>query len=79
MPFNDTPYWLVRVPGSILASHSDVWWPNSMNLLTALIRLSGIADSTGTLRTIKLSPETAPAAGHDRLAPLLDYDANASK
>jgi hypothetical protein len=78
-PFNDTPYWLVRVPASIIAGHSDVWCPNSMNLLTALIRLSGIADSTSKLRTIKLYPEAAPAAGHDQLVPLVDYDLNASK
>jgi hypothetical protein len=73
VPFNDTPYWLVRVPTSIIADHGDVWCPNSMNLLTALIRLSGIADSGPKWRTIKLSPEKAPVAGHDRLAPLLDY------
>jgi hypothetical protein len=71
VPFNDTPYWLVRVPTSIIADHGDVWCPNSMNLLTALIRLSGIADSTNQLRTIKLLPEKAPA--HDELVPLLDY------
>jgi hypothetical protein len=79
VPFNDTPYWLVRVPSDIIASHSDVWCPNSMNLLTSLIRLSGIADSNSSLRTIKLSPEAAPAAGHDQLAPLMDYAASTSK
>ena len=60
-PFNDTPYWLVRVPVSIIADHGDVWCPNSMNLLTSLIRLSGIADSGSKLRTIKLDPEKAPS------------------
>ena len=71
VPFNDTPYWLVRVPVSIIADHGDVWCPNSMNLLTSLIRLSGIADSGSRLRTIKLDPEKAPE--HDQLVPLLDY------
>jgi hypothetical protein len=75
VPFNDTPYWLVRVPASIIADHGDVWCPNSMNLLTSLIRLSGIADHTSVLRTIKLAPETAPNT--DRLTPLLNYEANA--
>jgi hypothetical protein len=79
VPFNDTPYWLVRVPASIIASHSDVWCPNSMNLLTSLIRLSGIADPNSGLRTIKLAPEASPAPGHDQLAPLMNYDASTSK
>ena len=69
--FNDTPYWLIRVPRNIIQDHGDVWCPNSMNLLTAVIRLSGIADSGPTLRTIKLFPENAPI--HDQLVPLLDY------
>ena len=71
IPFNDTPYWLVRVPKAIIADHGDVWCPNSMNLLTALIRLSKIADSGPTLRTIKLLPEKAPT--NDQLVPLLRY------
>ena len=79
IPFNDTPYWLVRVPASIIADHGDVWCPNSMNLLTSLIRLSGIADATSKLRTIKLSPEAPPAEGHDRLVPLSSYEDGASK
>jgi len=79
VPFNDTPYWLVRVPASIIADHSDVWCPNSMNLLTSLIRLSGIADNTSALRTIKLAPEAAPAELHDRLALLRSYAENAGK
>ena len=69
--FNDTPYWLVRVPTSIIADHGDVWCPNSMNLLTALIRLSGIADSDTELRTITLLPAKPPA--NDELVPLVDY------
>ena len=73
-PFNDTPYWLVRVPTNIIADHGDVWCPNSMNLLTSLIRLSGIADSGSKLRTIKLSPEKAPM--HDQLVPLVDYESD---
>ena len=76
-PFNDTPYWLIRVPTAIIADHSDVWCPNSMNLLTSLIRLSGIADSRTKLRCLTLAPEKPPMAGHDQLAPLLDYDQNA--
>ena len=76
IPFNDTPYWLIRVPTSIIADHGDVWCPNSMNLLTSLIRLSGIVENGTKLRTIKLSPEKAPAAGHDQLAPLLYYEQN---
>jgi hypothetical protein len=77
IPFNDTPYWLVRVPASIIADHGDVWCPNSMNLLTSLIRLSGIASATTTLRTIKLSPEAEPEA--DQLSPLLNYEADAPR
>ena len=74
IPFNDTPYWLIRVPTSIIADHGDVWCPNSMNLLTALVRLSGIVDSAQKYRTIQLSPEHAPA--HDELAPLRSYEDN---
>jgi hypothetical protein len=50
-----------------------------MNLLTSLTRLSGIADSDSSLKTIKLAPEAPPAAGHDQLAPLLNYDVSTSK
>jgi hypothetical protein len=79
IPFNDTPYWLVRVPASIIASHSDVWCPNSMNLLTSLIRLSGVADNLSTLRTIKLSPEAPPAENHDQLVLLRSYEDGAGR
>jgi hypothetical protein len=79
IPFNDTPYWLVRVPANIIANHGDVWCANSMNLLTSLIRLSGIVDNMSALRKIKLSPEAAPAEGHDQLVPLVGYQAGEGK
>jgi len=79
IPLNDPPYWLVRVPASIIADHGDVWCPNSMNLLTSLIRLSGIAANDSALRTIKLLPEEAPAESRDRVVPLVSYQADVGK
>jgi pimeloyl-ACP methyl ester carboxylesterase len=39
--YNKTAYWIIRVPKQIIASHTDIWCPNSVNLIAALFRMSG--------------------------------------
>ena len=43
-PYNQTPYWIVRVPAQIIDGHTDIWCPNSVNLVSALFRMSGLMD-----------------------------------
>ena len=70
-PFNDTPYWIIRVPKAIIADHGDVWCPNSVNLLTSLVRIGGLTAKSTQLRTLKLAPLTPPK--HDDLVELSPY------
>ncbi len=39
--FNDTPYWIMRVPKTLIPDHSDIFGPNTIRLVTALVRASG--------------------------------------
>jgi pimeloyl-ACP methyl ester carboxylesterase len=39
--FNDTPYWIARVPKSLIPNHSDVFGLNTVRLVQALVRVSG--------------------------------------
>lgn len=45
--FNDTPYWVLRVPEEISSGHSDTWNPNLMMFLEASLRATGafVADT----------------------------------
>lgn len=38
--YNDTPYWIVPIPGPFIRHHQDHWNPNFVGLLTAMISLT---------------------------------------
>ena len=38
--YNDTPYWIVPVPGEIMKNHHDLWNDNLVGMLTALMSLT---------------------------------------
>lgn len=38
--YNDTPYWIVPIPGSFIRHHHDQWNPNFVGLLTAMMSLT---------------------------------------
>lgn len=54
--FNDTPYWIARVPKSLIPNHSDIFGLNTVRFIQAVIRVSG-ALTPGT-RTV-MERETA--------------------
>ncbi|MDB2674053.1 hypothetical protein N9Y81_03780 [Akkermansiaceae bacterium] len=38
--YNDTPYWIVPIPGPFIRHHQDHWNPNFVGLLTAMMSLT---------------------------------------
>jgi hypothetical protein len=38
---NQTPYWIMRVPKSLIPNHSDIFRPDTIRLLSALVRVTG--------------------------------------
>jgi hypothetical protein len=38
---NRTPYWIMRVPKSMIPNHSDIFGPDTLRLLMALVRVTG--------------------------------------
>jgi hypothetical protein len=40
--YNDTPYWIARVPKSLIPNHSDIFGLDTVRLVQALIRVSGV-------------------------------------
>ena len=40
--YNNTTYWILRVPKQIIADHGDVWNPNTESLLSGIFRMSGL-------------------------------------
>ncbi len=38
---NQTPYWIMRVPKSMIPNHSDIFGPDTLRLLMALVRVTG--------------------------------------
>jgi hypothetical protein len=38
---NQTPYWIMRVPKSLIPNHSDIFGPDTLRLLMALVRVTG--------------------------------------
>lgn len=38
--YNDTPYWVVRVPGAISSGHSDVWNESVVDTMAAMFRIA---------------------------------------
>lgn len=45
--YNNTPYWIIRVPKQVISDHGDVWNPNTASLIAGLYRMAGllVADS----------------------------------
>lgn len=39
--YNDTPYWIMRVPTEVIADHNDTWNPNLLALLSGLMSATG--------------------------------------
>lgn len=40
--YNNTPYWIMSVPPELIASHSDIFTYNTMQIIRALLRMSGV-------------------------------------
>lgn len=38
---NQTPYWIMRVPKSLIPNHSDIFGPDTLRLLAALVKVTG--------------------------------------
>lgn len=43
LTLNDTPYWIMRVPKSLIPDHSDIFRPDTIRMLAALARATGVA------------------------------------
>ena len=56
---NDTPYWIMNVPRSLIPNHSDIFGVNTIRLMTALVRSTGALEPNS--RTV-LVRETGLAA-----------------
>ncbi len=56
---NDTPYWIMNVPRSLIPNHSDIFGVNTIRLMTALVRSTGALEPNA--RTV-LVRETGLAA-----------------
>jgi hypothetical protein len=46
--FNDTSYWIMQVPKTIINGHSDVWNPVSVNMLIGMMDALGLEGREGT-------------------------------
>jgi hypothetical protein len=42
LTLNDTPYWIMRVPKSLIPDHSDIFRPDTIRMLAALARATGV-------------------------------------
>ena len=40
--YNNTPYWIMSVPPELIAGHSDIFTYNSLQMIRALCRMSGV-------------------------------------
>jgi hypothetical protein len=75
--YNTSPYWIIRVPPQIIDGHTDVWCPNSVNLVAALFRMSGLLGTSGKPNISVGSYPTSPTKPDD-LVHLRPYPANNS-
>ena len=39
--WNDTPYWIMRVPRSLIRDHSDIFHDDTVRLITAILEITG--------------------------------------
>ena len=38
--YNDTPYWIVPIPGSFIKNHEDLWNHSFIGLMTAMMSMT---------------------------------------
>ncbi len=53
--FNDTPYWVMRVPRSLIPDHSAIFRFNSIRLLLAILSVTGVLEPDVTAELVKES------------------------
>lgn len=51
--YNDTPYWIMRVPPEIMANHYDTWNPNLVALLGGLLEHTGALEPGSQLSVVR--------------------------
>jgi hypothetical protein len=51
--YNDTPYWIMRVPTSVMAGHNDTWNPNLVALVSGLLDATGALEASTELHIVK--------------------------
>ena len=44
--FNDTPYWIMTAPPELIRDHSEIFTYNTVQMIRALLHLSGASDTT---------------------------------
>lgn len=50
---NDTPYWIMNVPGSLIPDHSTIFGPNTSRLLGALFAITGAVEAGSTTTMVR--------------------------
>jgi hypothetical protein len=45
--YNDTPYWIMNVPPELIKDHSDIFTFNTLQMIRALVHLSGASGGAG--------------------------------
>lgn len=61
LTLNDTPYWIMRVPKSLIRDHSDIFRPNTIRMVAAIARATGVV-APGT-RTVMIKETTVRPLG----------------
>jgi hypothetical protein len=51
--YNDTPYWIMRVPKEVMADHSDTWNPNLLALIRGLLYKTGALEPNTGVYVVK--------------------------
>ncbi|MFQ5936348.1 MAG: YncE family protein [Acidiferrobacterales bacterium] len=46
--FNDTPYWIMNVPSSLISGHSDIFTPQNIRLLDVIAQFTGLTARDAT-------------------------------
>ena len=62
--YNDTTYWVLRVPKQIISGHGDIWNPNTASLMAGLVRMAGLvpdlSPKDGNLRSLPIHEMAQP-------------------
>ncbi len=51
--FNDTPYWIMNVPKSLISGHSDIFTPHSLRLLDVIAQFTGLTARDATTVAVR--------------------------